>query len=294
MNKEWVLHDLRRSWRAYHRLCYFVAAAFCLSGLFLGAGMLGARMVKRWEGILGQNIHVIVYLSDEVKNPQGLADLLRQHSAVQTARLIDAEEARLRLLDSTKALGAVGFETITPSLFPRSIEVALSPTLDLTRQAHDLARRLRSVSGVLMVDDMTPGLEQLATWVRMGQRMGSFVFGSLVILAIFFPMRAFIHFRRHQRRRSAVLVQLGATPFAIRWPGAILMAGAAFGGGFVASVFLGVGSRPLVQRLEGILGIAAGPFPDLTISQLLLALLALSVFGLFSGYLATPIIADHA
>jgi cell division protein FtsX len=251
-------------------------------------------MVQRWGWALGQNIHVIVYLSDEVKNPQGLADLLRQHAAVQTVRLVDPEEARSRLLASTKELGATGFETITPSLFPRSIEVALNPDTDLTAQARDLARRLRSVSGVLMVDDMTPGLEKLAVWVRIGQRMGRFVLGTLGMLAILFPVFVFLHFRRSQRPRSAVLVQLGATPFAIRWPSAILMAGAALSGGTIAAIILGIGSRPLGQRLDATLGIVAGPFPNLTFVQTLLALVGLSMFGLFAGYFATPVAVNHA
>jgi hypothetical protein len=120
------------------------------------------------------------------------------------------------------------------------------------------------------------------------------VLGSLTILALLFPILAFIHFRRYQRSRSAVLVQLGATPFAIRWPSAILMWGAALGGGTMASVILGVGSRPIVQRFEATLGITAGPFPELTFVQFLLAIICLSVLGLFSGYFATPIVPDHA
>ena len=296
MTAQFALREMRHRFREHRRLGATVAVAFAFSCFLLGSCVLGVRAVDRWSGILAQDIHVIVYLAEEMDGDraQGLAELLGRLPRVAKVKLVNQEEARLNLLASAAQLGGAGFENIESSIFPRSIEVSFQPSSDLAAGVADLSKRLRPVPGVLFVDDMSQGVGQLMGWVRLGKRVGIFLLVAAGSLAILFPLLVLLKFRRQHARRAAVLFQLGATPFSIRYPAAILLAMAVTMGGMLSTILLAFLARPLLAALETSLGLSLGPLPSLPPAQMLLALASLSGLGLVLGYILPPLRRDHA
>ena len=296
MTSHFAWREIRHRFREHRRLGVLVALAFMLSGFLLGTCVLGVRAVGRWSGILAQDVHVIVYLEEDMdgERAQGLADILGRLPHVDQVRLVAPETARRNLLAAATQLGESGFDTIEASIFPRSIEVSFTPSPTLATNVADLAKRLRPVPGVLFVDDMSEGVGQVMGWTRLGKRLGIFILVAAGALAILFPLLALLRFRRQHARRATVLFQLGATPFSIRYPAAILLGAAATAGGALATVLLVLLARPLLATLERGLGLSLGPLPALPASQLALALATLAALGLVLGYLLSPIRREHA
>jgi len=296
MTLPFALREIRHRFREHRRLGATVALAFTVSCFLLGTCVLGIRAVDRWSGILAQDIHVIVYLAEDMDGDraQSLAKVLGRLPRVAKVTLVDQEEARQNLLTSAAQLGGAGFETIEASIFPWSIEVSFLPSSDLAAGVADLSKRLRPVPGVLFVDDMSQGVGQLMGWMRLGKRIGIFLLAAAGGLAILFPLLVLLKFRRQHAPRAAVLFQLGATPFSIRYPAALLLAAAVAAGGGLSALLLAFLARPLLAGLEASLGLSLGPLPSLPLSQLLLALASLTGLGLVLGYVLPPLQRDHA
>jgi cell division protein FtsX len=275
-------------------------AAFCLLALVAGGARLGAGAVERWATFVGQNVHLIVYLGEDVdeERAQGLRDILRRTPAVAQVAVIEPEQALARL---TTAAGVLRdnkpLEGLEPSYFPRSLEVSLAPTPDIARRAQDLAGRLRQVPGVADVDAMTTGLARLSVWVKVGRTLGVVVLVALGLVGLLGLMAVFWRGRDTMARRAAVLDQLGETPAAIRLPSGLWVALAALVGGGVGAGILALAWRPLLGRLERGLGIASAlPSPPLAPLEIAVGLVLMVAAGWALGYFATPLPtrSDHA
>ena len=300
MNAAWVASNMRRQLVAHPRVVLATSAAFCLLALAAGGARLGAHTVERWGAFVGQNVHVIAYLADDIDQDRarGLAELLGHSPSVTKVTVIEPAQALARLgaMALSLASDARPLEGLEPSYFPRSLEVSLTPAGDLTRRASDLAKRLRSVPGVIEVDAMTGGLARLAVWVKLGRAIGIAILATLGLVAILALVTVFLRNRGAVARRAAVLVQLGETPAGIRLPSSLWTAMAALLGGSAGALALGLGWRPLLARLESSLGIV-GPYPQTALAgtEIATGLVLMAIAGLAMGYYATPLprASDH-
>jgi cell division protein FtsX len=289
----------------------FAALAFCFLAVVVGVARLGTRTVDRWGAFVGQNVHLIVYLSDEA-DPDvvlGLTELLRRIPAVAGAKTVEPAEALARLRAVSSSLGSDAkandgksndgkpSDGLEPGYFPRSIEVRLLPAADLSGRAADLARRLRAVPGVDQVDAMTGGLARLAGWVKLGRRLGLALLVACFLFSLSMLVAVFARSRSASQPRAAVLLQLGETNPGVRLPTSLWMAAAALLGGGAGATILGVGWSPLLTRLERGLGIVvSAPLPLLSAFEILGGLAVAFLLGLGLGYFATPLpkVGDHA
>lgn len=301
MRASFVLGTVGQQVRSHRRLVALAALAFCLLVLVTGGARLGIRTVLRWGSFVGQNVHVIVYLSDDA-DPDvvtGLAQLLRRIPTVASTRTVEPAEALARLRAVSASLGNDGkqLDGLEAGYFPRSIEVRLTPAADLSERAADLARRLRGVPGVDEVDAMTSGLARLAGWVKLGQRLGLAILVVSALSSLAVLGAVFVRSRHASRTRAALLVQLGETSVGVRLPTSLWMGVAALVGGGVGATMLTMGWRPLLAHLERGLGIVAPtPPPVLGGMEILVGLAVAFLLGLGLGYLATPLpkATDHA
>jgi cell division protein FtsX len=255
---------------------------------------VGARTVARWGAFVGQNVHVIVYLADDVDEDraQDLSELLRRVPTVAQVTAIEPAFAMARLNASAIALGQAGkaLDGLEPAYFPRSLEVSLAPAADLSERASDLAKRLRPVPGVLQVDAMGSGLARLAVWVRLGRKLAAVVLAALALVTAGILVAVFLSSRGAVAGRAAVLVQLGETTSGIRLPTSLWMAASAAVGGGVGALVLSLGWRPLVSRLERNLGIVTNPpLPFLNGAEIATGFALVLLVGLAMGYFATPL-----
>jgi cell division protein FtsX len=294
MNPVWIARHVRRQVEAHHWVVLAASAAFCLLALVAGGARLGTRTVARWGAFVGQNIHVIVYLTDDVDQAraQDLAELLHRVPTVAQVTAIEPASALARLSASATAFGLDGkaLDGLEPAYFPRSLEVSLAPAADLSERASDLAKRLRGVPGVQQVDAMGSGLARLSVWVKLGRKLGTVVLAALALLTLGILAAVFLRSREAVARRAAVLVQLGETASGIRLPSSLWMAAAATIGGGVGALVLGLGWQPLVSRLERNLGIVTNPpFPSLDRAEIGTGFAIALVVGLVMGYFATPL-----
>ncbi|HEX7508747.1 MAG TPA: permease-like cell division protein FtsX, partial [Polyangia bacterium] len=244
MNPAWIARHVRHQVEAHRWVVLAASAAFCLLALVAGGARLGTRTVARWGAFVGQNIHVIVYLTDDVDQAraQELAELLRRVPAVAQVTAIEPASALARLSASATAFGLNGkaLDGLEPAYFPRSLEVSLAPAADLSERASDLAKRLRGVPGVQQVDAMGSGLARLSVWVKLGRNLGTIVLAALALLTLGILAAVFLRSRSAGARRAAVLVQLGETVSGIRLPTSLWMAAAATIGGSVGALVLGL------------------------------------------------------
>jgi cell division protein FtsX len=294
MNAVWLAHHVRSQVHAHRRIVVAACAAFCLLTLVVGGGKLGAGTVARWGAFIGQNIHVIVYLDDDIDQDrvQGLAELLRRVPTVAHVDTIAPASALARLGSSAAALGVSGkaLDGLEPSYFPRSLEVSLTPAADLSEQANDLAKRLRGVPGIAQVDAMGSGLARLSAWVKLGRRLGVMVLVTLALVSLGTLAAVFVQSRGAVAQWAAVLTQLGETPSGIRVPTSVWMAAAAMVGGGTGALVLALAWPPLVRRLERSLGLApSAAFASLGGAELATGLAMVLLVGLAMGYFATPL-----
>jgi cell division protein FtsX len=298
-----ALFILRNGWqqaRAHRGAAAFATLAFCLLVVVVGGARLGTGAVLRWGSFVGQNVHVIVYLSEDA-DPEvvkGLSDLLRRIPTVAGARTVEPAEAVARLRSVSVSLGSdpKKLDGLESGYFPRSIEVSLAPAADLSERAADLARRLRGVPGVEEVDAMTTGLARLAGWVKLGKRLGLTLLVASGLFSVAMLVAVFVRSRNASQTRAAVLLQLGETAVGVRLPTSLWMGGAALVGGGAGVALLAVAWRPLFAGLERGLGIVApAPLPVLSGTEVLGGLAVASLLGLGLGYFATPLPkAEHA
>jgi cell division protein FtsX len=297
----WLARGVHRQVSLHRRVVLGGAAAFCMLALLLGGARLGLLTATRWGAFIGQNVHVIVYLAEDVDpdRANGLAELLRRMPTVAHITSVEPTQALARLEKSAAALGAeaLALADLEASYFPRSLEIGLRPASDLSQQASDLAKHLRGVPGVVQVDAMSEGLTRLSVWVRLGRRLGVAVLLTFGALTLGMLLELLLHSRSATRQRAAVLTQLGETTSGIRLPAMLWMAATALTGGGVGALFLTLGWRPLIGRLETSLGIAsASPLPRLGLREIAAGLAFTLVVGLALGFFATPLPRpdDHA
>lgn len=294
MRAAFTLRGVGQQARAHRRLALFAALAFCLLAVVVGVARLGTRTVDRWGAFVGQNVHVIVYLSEEAE-PEvvlGLSELLRRIPTVAGAKTVEPSEALARLRSVSTSLGndPKSLDGLEASYFPRSIEISLVPAADLSDRAADLARRLRVVPGVDQVDAMTGGLARLAGWVKLGRRLGLAVLVACSLFSLSILVAVLWRSRSVNHPRAAVLLQLGETNAGVRLPVGLWLAASALVGGSAGTVILCLGWRPLLSRLEHGLGIVvSAPLPILGRFEILGGLAGVLLLGLGLGYFATPL-----
>jgi cell division protein FtsX len=289
VSASWIVRLVRRQAETHRWLVLAAGVAFCLLALVVGGARLGTRTVDRWGAFVGQNVHLIVYLTDDVDQDRarGLAELLRHVPTVAQVAAIEPASALARLTASATAFGLDGkaLDGLEPAYFPRSLEVSLAPAADLSERAGDLAKRLRPVPGVLQVDAMGSGLARLSVWVKLGRKLGAVVLAAMALVSLGILAAVFLRSRRAVARRAAVLVQLGETASGIRLPTSLWMAAAAAAGGGVGALVLALGWQPLVSRLERNLGIVAhSPFPSLNGVEVATGFALVLLVGLTMGY----------
>jgi cell division protein FtsX len=290
----WLARQVRRQVQAHRWVVLATCGAFFLLALVVGGARLGARTVARWGSVIGQNIHVIVYLADEADQDraQELAEILRHVPTVAQVASVEPSTALARFSASASAFGLdnKALDGLEPAYFPRSIEISLIPAADLSERAADLAKRLRGVPGVLQVDAMGNGLARLAVWVKVGRRLGVVVLVSLALVTLGILMAVFLRSRGAVAMRAAVLGQLGETAAGVRLPVGLWTAAAAVVGGGLGAIVLRLGWQSLVGRLERSLGIVTGlPLPFLDPGEIAAGLAVVLLVGLAMGYLATPL-----
>lgn len=294
MKAAWIVRSIRRQVHLHRLTVLAVSASFFLIALVAGTSRLGVRTVGRWGSFVGQNVHLIVYLAEDVdgESTRDLAEIVRRVPNIAEVTTLEPAQAFTRFKDSALAFGADAktVDMLEPSYFPRSMEVRLSPTPDLAERANDLAKRLRGVPGVLQVDAMGAGVARLAAWTRLGKRLGTSVLGTLGLLSLAGLITCAVRIRRALARRAAILIQLGATRTAIRLPASLWMALAAALGGAAAAATLAWLWQPLVAHLERGLGmLGTSPLPTLGRTELAAGLAVLVSVGWVVGYWSTPV-----
>jgi cell division protein FtsX len=294
VNAVWIARHVQRQVQAHRWVVLAACAAFCLLALVAGGARLATRTAARWGAFVGQNIHVIVYLADDIDQNRalGLAELLRRVPTVAHVDTIEPASALARLGASAATLGmdSKALDGLEPAYFPRSLEVRLVAAADLSEQANDLAKRLRGVPGVSQVDAMGSGLARLSMWVKLGRRLGAAALVALALVALGTLVVVFLRSRSAVARWAAVLTQLGETPAGIRLPASLWMAAAATVGGGTGALILALAWRPLVGRIERSLGLMANPpFPSLDGTELATGFAVVLLVGLAMGYFATPL-----
>jgi cell division protein FtsX len=263
-------------------------------GLVSGAAILGLRATRSWVTTVGQGVHVIAFLRDEMESDQvsQLVDLLQRRPGVARVRLVEPAESLARLRNSARALPATGawLDDLEPGYFPRSIEVALVASGDLAERASELSQRLRELTGVAGVDAMTDGVARLSAWVRFGQRLGWAVVLTASLAALSFLVSTVLRGREARRRQAQVLVVLGETAGNIRLPANIALATAGLTGTLAALAVLRLAWPTLLVAVERALGIAPTPVGFfLGLGESAAGLAAALVLGWVLGYLSTPV-----
>jgi len=221
-----------------------------------------------------------------------LVDLLRLRPGVSRVRLVEPAEALARLRDAARPLPAAGswLDDLEPGYFPRSIEVALVASADLSQRATELSRRLRGLAAVADVDAMTDGVARLAAWVRFGQRLGWAVVLAAGIAALSFLVSTVLRGREARRRQAQVLVILGETAGNVSLPANIALAAAGLAGALAALVVLRIAWPTLLTAVERAMGIVPTPTGFfLGFWESAAGLLAAPLLGWMLGYLSTPV-----
>jgi len=290
----WILRRVRRQSVSARRALWAAAGSFLVLGLVSGATVLGLRATRGWMNTVGQSVHVIAFLRDDMQPDQAaqLVDLLQRRPGVARARLVEPAEALARLRDAARPLPATGswLDDLEPGYFPRSIEVALVASADLSQRATELSRRLRGLAGVADVDAMTNGVARLAAWVRFGQRLGWAVVLAAGIAALSFLVSTVLRGREARRRQAQVLVLLGETSGNVRLPANIALAAAGLSGALAALVVLRLAWPALLTVVERALGIVPTPAGFfLGFWESAAGVLAAPMLGWVLGYLSTPV-----
>ncbi|MGB8294096.1 MAG: permease-like cell division protein FtsX [Polyangia bacterium] len=294
MTVGWILRRARRQSAPQRRVLWAAAGSFLVLGLVAGATVLGLRATRGWMSTVGQGVHVIAFLRDEMEPDQvaQLTDLLRRRPGVDRVRLVEPAEALARLRDAARSSPAAGswLNDLEPGYFPRSIEVALIASVDLPQRAAELSRRLRGLAGVAEVDAMADGVARLGAWVRFGQRLGWAVVLAAGFAALSFLVSTVLRGREARRRQAQVLVILGETAGCIRLPANIALASAGLMGALAALVVLRLAWPALLIAVEGALGIASTPAGiSLGLWESTVGLLAAPLLGWVLGYISTPV-----
>ena len=78
MTVRWILRRARRQSVSQRRALWIAAGSFLVLALVSGVTVLGLRATRGWIGTVGQSVHVIAFLRDEMESDQvtQLTDLL--------------------------------------------------------------------------------------------------------------------------------------------------------------------------------------------------------------------------
>lgn len=293
MTAGWVVRRARRQLSRQRGMMWASTAVFLLLVLVGGGTLLAARATRGWMSTAGQGVGVLVFLRDDATAEQAaqMAALLRRTSGVAQVRVVEPEEALARLRDSERRSGSAGWtEDLEPGYFPRSLELALVPSSDLSQRAAQIAQRLRGLPGVAQVDAMSDGVARLGTWVRFGQRLGWTVVISALIASMVLLVGVVIRGRESRGRKLQVLLLLGETKSHARLPSNILLAVSGLVGATVALVALRLAWPAVLASAEHWLGLSAGAPMLLGAGESVLCLVTTSILGWFLGYLSTPVL----
>lgn len=296
MRFAWMVRRARRQLSRQRFMLGSVTGAFLLLVLVAAGTLLVVRATRGWMSTAGQGVGVLVFLRDETNAEQAgqMATLLRRTPGVSQVRLVEPEEALSRLRDSERRSGSSDWmDDLEPGYFPRSIELSLAPSSDISRKATQIAQRLRGLPGVAQVDAMADGVARLGSWIRFAQRLGWTVVFATAIAAVVLLIGAVFRGREARRRHAQVLLLLGETKGHARMPSNILLAVSGLLGAILALLTLRLAWPALLTSVERWLSLSPGVPSLLGVGESVLCVVTASGLGWLLGYLSTPV-ADAA
>ncbi len=292
MTVAWMVRRARRQLLQQRSLVWTSTGAFLLLVLVVGSTLLAARATRGWMSTIGQEVSVLVFLRDETTAEQAtqMATLLRRTAGVADVRLVEPADALARLRESERRSGPTGWmDDLEPGYFPRSIELALIPSRDISQRAAQIAERLRGLPGVAQVDAMADGVARLGAWIRFGQRLGWTVGLAAMMTAVVLLIGTVVRGRETRRRHSQVLLLLGETRSHARIPSNILLAACGLLGATMALLTLWLAWPAFFASVERWLGLSPGAPMLLRPVESVLCLLTAPALGWVLGYIATPV-----
>jgi cell division transport system permease protein len=232
-----------------------LAIALFTAGLARG----GMRLLHGLEESIGGEVEVTVYLADGVSTGRG-EELARQIASVTggQARYVAPGEALARLSDElgdlTEAVTALPHNPL-----PASVELRVPPELRTPQRLAEMARSLRSVSGVDAVDYGQAAVERLSAISR-ALNVGGGVAFVVIVLATVIITASTLQLAIYARREEIEIQKLvGATDRFIKAP--FLIEGLVQGllGALVALLGLWVFSHWAGPRLDALFSFLVGP-----------------------------------
>lgn len=207
--------NLFRGWRVSLVAVLTIAVSLLLGGAFLLVGGNLARSVERWRG----EMRVVAYLQPGAPETavRDLAAEVSKAPWVRSAEAVPAEEARERFREVFPGLADL-LEGWEEEPLPASVEIALAPGTEKSRELGSWLAELRRRPGVDFVDDDREWLGQLETLVAVVRGVGLTLAAGMLVAAVFtigsvIRLTAFLH-----HDEIAVLRLVGATEFFIRGP----------------------------------------------------------------------------
>lgn len=291
MTARWILRRVRREARRRAGALAALAAAVALLALVAGAALLGLRTVRAVVPLLEHNVHVIAYLGDEVgpAERERLVAALRQIPGVERARLVEPEEALVRLRAAADSLGSRAVAGIEAGFLPRSVEIAVAGGAGMPARTAELAARLRKLPGVVEVDAMSAGLARLLSWMGLLRTLSLAALAVAVFAAGVALTLALLSARARRRADARVLALLGEAPAGIRREASLTGAAASLLGATAGVGTLLVVFPRVLRGIEGAVGL--GPLavaPSLGAREIALALVVALALGWMGGWVATP------
>jgi cell division protein FtsX len=279
---------LRRDWRGFVPL---VLAFTAIAALGSAAHTLQRQSALGAARLAGE-AHLVAYLDDglSVERAESLRSAFARLPSVAEVRQVDGARA---LGDLSRQLRGLGDSAATPTLtgtgmladleagfLPTSLEIVLSPGLDLPQRSADVAIRLRRLPGVSAVDALTEGMDRLISFQALARRLARF-FGAAALTAALILGAALVGRERRRRQEEArVLALVGASAASLWIPASLVAALAALLGGAMG---LGLGRQLGATLFDP--GLALAPVPAGVWVQALALLLAA---GLLVGRLSIP------
>ena len=279
----------RRPWTAVA-----LVGAFALLAVVVGGVSIAMRLADEALPRVTEHVHVIVYLKDDMEEERAdaLVGLLERIPGVRGAARVSPADAQARLRASVAELqGASALvDGIEAGFLPRSIEVALEPSAQVSARARDLATRLRRIAGVAEVDAMEDGLERLRSFLALVRVLGLGLAALALLLGVAVVGLAVVRGRQARSEEGAVLALLGETSLGIRLPGALLGAVTACAGLAVGLGVLFALHRTALAALRDVAGgwLAVAP-RFLDAREWVLGIVVFVVTGLLVGLRSTPV-----
>ena len=292
MTTRWILRRVQREARRRAGSLAALAAAVAVVAVVAGATLLGVRTTRAVVPLLEHNVHVIAYLGDQLGAAERsrLLAALEKIPGVQRARLVESDEALVRLRAAADSLGGPqAVAGIEPGFLPRSVEISVAGGADMPARTAELAARLRQLPGVVEVDAMSAGLSRLVSWMSLARRFGVAALAVAVLAGLIALSLALLSARSGRRRDAEVLSLLGESPAGIRREASITGAGAALLGALGGMVVLVAFFPRVLRGIESAVGL--GPLaaaPSLGLREVGIALAVALVIGWLGGYISTP------